>query len=198
MYNNIRRRASVPKLYEQQLVSENTLAFEEEGIKMRDEQFAELERQLQTTDDYSPNASYHLEGNWKGIQHVADGHLEEVDTGVDRQVLVDIGRKSVSTLDEIKVHPRLQKYHIDARIKKLSQGDAIDWATAEALAFGTLLKEGYDVRISGQDVGRGTFSQRHVMFVDNESEKAVVPLNHMFDDQNAFIEVTTMTLLPMR
>lgn len=67
------------------------------------------------------------------------------------------------------VHPQLLKNHIPNRLRRLETGDALDWATAEALAIGSLLYEGYHVRISGQDVGRGTFSQRHAMLVDQST-----------------------------
>ena len=73
----------------------------------------------------------------------------------------------------------MQKYHIEHRVKRVQEGTKLDWATAEALAFGSLLKEGYNVRISGQDVGRGTFSQRHVMLVDQKTERTIIPLNRM-------------------
>ena len=65
----------------------------------------------------------------------------------------------------------------------------IDWSTAEALAFGSLIAQGYNVRLSGQDVGRGTFSHRHAMLVDQDTGKVFIPLNHMEKDQKCFIEV---------
>ena len=92
-----------------------------------------------------------------------------------------------------EIHPRLKR-HINARLEKVEAGNGLDWATAEAMAFGSLMLEGYDVRISGQDVGRGTFSQRyahgpftcyhvthesrrHAMFVNHQDESVIVPLN---------------------
>lgn len=67
------------------------------------------------------------------------------------------------------IHPQLLKNHVQSRLKKLESGNALDWSTAEALAIGSLLYQGYNVRISGQDVGRGTFSQRHAMLVDQST-----------------------------
>lgn len=75
------------------------------------------------------------------------------------------------------IHPHLKKTFINGRIKKLAEGKGIDWATAEALAFGSLMYQGHNVRISGEDVGRGTFAQRHAMLVDQETNEVVVPLN---------------------
>ncbi|KAJ1678135.1 hypothetical protein EV182_004700, partial [Spiromyces aspiralis] len=90
-----------------------------------------------------------------------------------------VGRQSVAVPDGFKVHQRLEKLHIRPRLKNLESGTNIDWATAESLALATLLKEGYHVRISGQDVGRGTFSQRHVMMVCQETENVYIPLNDL-------------------
>ncbi|KAJ2794195.1 hypothetical protein H4R21_005596, partial [Coemansia helicoidea] len=100
-------------------------------------------------------------------------------TGVDVARLRDIGIQSVAPAQGVKVHSRIERFHIKPRLKRLEEGDGIDWATAEALAFGSLLAEGYNVRLSGQDVGRGTFSQRHAMFVCQDTERVYVPLNHL-------------------
>lgn len=101
------------------------------------------------------------------------------DTGVPSDVLKQVGEASVTVPPGVTVHSRLQKYHVEHRLKALEDGKKLDWATAEALAFGSLLVDGYHVRISGQDVGRGTFSQRHVMLVDQKTERAMVPLNNI-------------------
>lgn len=77
-----------------------------------------------------------------------------------------------------------------SRLAKVAEGTRIDWATAEALGIGSLLHEGFNVRISGQDVGRGTFSQRHVMLVDQATDNIHIPLNHVFPKQKAFLEVS--------
>lgn len=81
-------------------------------------------------------------------------------------VLKSVGEASVKVPAGMTIHPRLEKFHVNSRLKSIESGSSIDWATAEALAFGSLLKQGINVRISGQDVGRGTFSQRHAMLVD--------------------------------
>lgn len=191
MYSNIRPRPSVPKMYEEKLLEEQVYASKEDVEAVRASQRKVLESELQKVDgNYSPPSSLHLAGNWKNMTHITERPRldQEPATGVDKDQLLDIGRKSVATPIPMKLHPRLQKYHVDARLKKLEQGANIDWATAEALAFGSLLKEGHGVRISGQDVGRGTFSQRHAMFVCQESERTVIPLNHM-DSNQAYLEV---------
>lgn len=195
MYNNIRHRTSVPKLYEQKLLSENTLVSEQEADQVREKHIQALELGLKEAESFVPDAHMHLDGNWKGIHHIKTSIESEIpDTGYDTTTLFDIGKLSVTPPDGVKVHSRLQKYHIDQRVKKLTQGHSLDWATAEALAFGSLIQQGHDVRISGQDVGRGTFSQRHAMFVCQDTERAVIPLNHMQQDQSHYLEVANSPL----
>lgn len=80
------------------------------------------------------------------------------------------------------------------RLTKVSEGLNIDWSTAEALAFGTLLYEGFNVRISGQDVGRGTFSHRHIMLVDQQTNSIYIPLNNIFEKQTHFLEIANSIL----
>ncbi len=77
------------------------------------------------------------------------------------------------------LHPHLNKIHVSARLKRLESGDSVDWGLAEALSIGTLLYQGFNVRISGQDVGRATFAHRHAMLVDQESNETFIPLNEM-------------------
>ena len=86
----------------------------------------------------------------------------------------------------LNVHPRLRSRVIEPTAQAIENGEGIDWATAEHLAFGTLLVEGFPVRLSGQDVGRGTFCQRHAVLIDQETEERYMPLNHMPRGQATF------------
>lgn len=88
-----------------------------------------------------------------------------------------------------KVHPHLKKTHIEGRRKKLNTGEKIDWATAEAMAFGSLMYQGYNVRLSGEDVGRGTFSHRHCMLVDQDTNDMFIPLNELKGGNGGKLEV---------
>ncbi|KAG1472116.1 hypothetical protein G6F56_001733 [Rhizopus delemar] len=176
MYNNIRHRTSVPRSYEQKLAKENILA-ETKAQEVRQSYSDALEQGLKGAEAYDIPTDYHLAGNWKGLEHIQKHSSEQPKTGCNLDLLRQVGEASVQT--SVQVHSRLQKYHIDQRLKKLELGHSLDWATAEALAFGSLLKQDIGVRISGQDVGRGTFSQRHAMFVCQESERTVIPLNTM-------------------
>ncbi|KAJ1913221.1 hypothetical protein H4219_005298 [Mycoemilia scoparia] len=180
MYEIIRGRPSVPALYEQSLIKAGVM--DEGDVKgLRDQHYKFLEDKLeQSKHDFEPKEyNSRLEGRWEGMVIHKGQAITKMDTGVDIDVLKQIGKQSVNLPDGFKVHPRLQKFHINPRLKHLEQGTGIDWATAESLAFGTLLQEDYHVCICGQDVGRGTFSQRHVMFVNQDTEDVYVPFNEL-------------------
>ncbi|CAE6523813.1 unnamed protein product [Rhizoctonia solani] len=176
MYHKIRTRQSVPQIYEQKLVSEGLLS-EEKAAAGRTAYKQHLEKELTKADGYQPQADM-LGGKWSGMIWPGDSTKSnhKPKTGVDSRTLVEVGKASVAVPVGFATHPRLQR-HIKHRITSLESGQGIDWGTAEALAWGSLMLEGFDVRISGQDVGRGTFSHRHAMLVDQQTERVTVPLN---------------------
>ncbi|RXK41404.1 oxoglutarate dehydrogenase (succinyl-transferring), E1 component [Tremella mesenterica] len=195
MYEKIRNRKSVPELYEDQIIAGGFLD-KAEATESRKTCSVELARHLELVDDYRPKSEM-LDGKWKGFVWPAlDGVEHDPLTGVDKEVLEEVGRKSVTLPEGFNVHPRLLR-HISSRLKSLEHGDKVDFATAEAMAFGTLMEEGYDVRISGQDVGRGTFSQRHAMFVDQVTEQCSVPLNENIDAGKGRLELANSSLSEM-
>ncbi|SJL03317.1 related to Probable 2-oxoglutarate dehydrogenase E1 component DHKTD1 homolog, mitochondrial [Armillaria ostoyae] len=175
MYDKIQSRLSVPQLYEQKLVNEQTLTTEDIA-NVREQHKSNLNDKLDKVPSYVPSASM-LKEQWAGmVWPISKGAVQSPDTGVDKDILIRVGKASVQVPQGFEIHPKLQR-HIKNRLASLESGKGLDWATAEALAFGSLLLEGYDVRISGQDVGRGTFSQRHAMLVNQKNENTVVPLN---------------------
>ncbi|EUC53690.1 2-oxoglutarate dehydrogenase, E1 component [Rhizoctonia solani AG-3 Rhs1AP] len=176
MYHRIRTRQSVPQIYEQKLVSEGLLS-EENAAASRVAYKQHLEKELTKVDSYQPQADM-LGGKWSGMIWPGDSTKANHNpkTGVDLKTLVEVGKTSVAVPVGFATHPRLQR-HIKHRVTSLESGQGIDWGTAEALAWGSLMLEGFDVRISGQDVGRGTFSHRHAMLVDQQTERVTVPLN---------------------
>ncbi|MCA1963793.1 MAG: 2-oxoglutarate dehydrogenase E1 component, partial [Prosthecobacter sp.] len=109
-----------------------------------------------------------------------------IETGVARETLVRIGRKLLETPEGFHLHPTIAKRFLAARGKAIETGEGIDWATAEALAFGSLLTENHGVRLSGQDVRRGTFSHRHCVFYDTETRERHIPLNNLEEGQGRF------------
>ena len=109
-----------------------------------------------------------------------------VATGIERKKLQHIGEVLTTVPNDFNVNPTLAKRFIPRRVEALENGGPIDWAMAESLAFGSLLLEGTPVRLSGQDVGRGTFSQRHVVMHDYEGAGKYIPLEHVAPDQAKF------------
>jgi len=190
MYNNIRARKSVPKLYEEKLMAEDVIS---KGTidEFRQDYFEKLEDDFSEIESFKPEAD-HLQGKWKDMILPTET-VSRIDTGIDQEQMHDIGKASVTTPGDFEIHPRLEKFHVQSRLNKLKDGQKIDWATAEAIAFGSLLKEGFDVRICGQDVGRGTFSQRHAMLVDQKTERVHIPLNAMNQSQG-HLEVANSSL----
>ncbi|VDP20394.1 unnamed protein product [Heligmosomoides polygyrus] len=185
MYRVIESRESVPRQYADELIDQGLLS--EDDIKNEKETHtAKLMESFRAVDSTPPVAK-HLDGYWKGFVQ-APPEVQKWDTGCDVDLL------KIGAIPLQKVHPHLQKTHCEARIQKLVSGEGIDWGTAESLAFGSLLLEGNDVRISGQDVGRATFSFRHAMLVDNDSDQTHIPLNHISDKQQGFIEVANNLL----
>ncbi|KAH7108012.1 dehydrogenase E1 and transketolase domain-containing protein 1 [Auriculariales sp. MPI-PUGE-AT-0066] len=165
MYNNIRsRKSSAGILTDQQVATIRGAA--------RDG----LEAELAATPNYTPPANM-LQNQWAPfVWPMSNAAQHNPDTGVDSEHLKAVGNASVTLPADFHIHHRLQR-HTKNRLTSLETGQKLDWATGEALAFGTLMKQGYNVRISGQDCGRGTFSNRHAMFVDQETERVTVPLN---------------------
>ncbi|GAA5879230.1 hypothetical protein JCM3774_003528 [Rhodotorula dairenensis] len=177
MYNKIKDLPSIAKLYEQQLISDSILSASD-AESFRKAHFASLDESLAAADPqtFTP-PELEMPRGWNEMCWPREGEWKrEVETGFDPKTLREIGERSVQVPDDITVHPRLIKMHMAKRLQSLEKGEGLDFATAEALAFGSLLLEGYHVRLCGQDSGRGTFSQRHAILTDQKSERAVVPL----------------------
>ncbi|XP_023254198.1 probable 2-oxoglutarate dehydrogenase E1 component DHKTD1, mitochondrial, partial [Seriola lalandi dorsalis] len=139
---------------------------------------------------YSPPPT-NLQGRWGDLVEPQD-RVTTWDTGVPIPLLQFVGARSVDIPEQIQLHSHLGKTHAQARLLKLEEGTKLDWSTAEALAFGSLLSQGFSIRISGQDVGRGTFSQRHAMVVCQDTNDMYIPLNHISPQQTGFLEVTLL------
>ncbi|RUS74783.1 hypothetical protein EGW08_017450 [Elysia chlorotica] len=191
MYNAIKSRQSIPDLYAQQVVSSGFC--DEKDLTQALKGFNDyLVENLEKASSYE-NKPFHLQCQWSPLVQAGDS-ITRWDSGVAVDALKFIGARSVTVPDDMKIHPTLQRGHVDKRLKSLTEGKDIDWATAEALAMGSLLCQGFHVRISGQDVGRGTFSHRHCMLVDQETDHIYIPLNNISEKQGAFLEVANSAL----
>jgi len=131
------------------------------------------------SEDFVP-ATSHLAGAWAGFrQGTTKDMMASSDSGYEVSVLQQIGEASVQVPSGVRVHPRLVKGHVDTRKRRLIESN-LDWATAEALALGSVLVDGHNVRIAGQDVGRGTFSHRHLEVTCQKSGQRVVPFDQLY------------------
>ncbi|XP_053979325.1 probable 2-oxoglutarate dehydrogenase E1 component DHKTD1 homolog, mitochondrial [Hylaeus volcanicus] len=185
------RPKSVPDRYVEKLIKSNVLSMEKAKDIVKNHK-AWLNRALKQVDNYIPQPAY-FAGLWSEMQQ-ADATVTQWDTGVDLNLLKFIALKSVHAEDDSAIHPQLMKNHIQSRLKKVTNDERLDWATAEALAIGSLLYQGYSVRISGQDVGRGTFSHRHAMLVDQSTGGIHISLNSMIEGQTGKLELANSIL----
>ncbi|MGF1474973.1 MAG: 2-oxoglutarate dehydrogenase E1 component [Geminicoccaceae bacterium] len=180
MYQKIADHPTSLEIFAERLISDNVIS-----RKGREEVTAEFQKEMEDAHDaaksYKSNKADWLEGAWAGMNKAPEEYQRSA-TGFDGDRLKELGLKLTTMPDGLNVHRRLQRV-IGARKKAIEAGEGIDWATAEHLAFATLLAEGFPVRLSGQDSGRGTFSQRHAVITDQETEATYMPLAHLSDDQ---------------
>ncbi|MDP3781421.1 MAG: 2-oxoglutarate dehydrogenase E1 component [Sphingopyxis sp.] len=179
MYARIRQHPPVSQLCAAKLESEGVIDAGWADAR-RAEFIARLEDDFEGAKSYKPNKADWFAGRWSGLHAPADpeNSRRNIATGVSEKLFDSIGRIMTTVPDDLDVHKTLRRV-IDARgamFADKSDKEVFDWATAESLAFGTLLSEGYQVRLSGQDSGRGTFSQRHAVWVDQKDERKYVPL----------------------
>ncbi|GGA35875.1 2-oxoglutarate dehydrogenase E1 component [Pelagibacterium lentulum] len=190
MYKAIRAHRSTYEIYSEKLISEGVVTKEEAG-QIKADFRAQLEAEFEAGQDYRPNKADWLDGAWKNIKLAdADGPRRGV-TGVDVEKLQALGEKLCAVPEGFNVHRTVQRF-LDNRKRIIASGEGVDWATAEALAFATLADEGHPVRLSGQDVERGTFSQRHSVLYDQENERTYTPLNHLHEGQGRYEVINSM------
>ncbi len=185
MYKKIRSHPSTLEIYSKKLVGEGVVT-ETEVDQMKADWRARLEAEYEAGMGYKPNKADWLDGRWSGMKPA--GEVDDPrrgDTGVALETLRDIGKKITTAPDGFAVHKTVQRF-LDNRAKAIETGEGIDWATGEALAFCSLLKEGHPVRLSGQDCERGTFSQRHSVLFDQNTEERHTPFNHLGKEQSRY------------
>jgi len=191
IYSVINARGSVPDQYFKDLVAEGVLEQEARATTIAAYN-ATLNDHFNQIDTFVPERS-NLKAHWSALSEPSS-NVTTWDTGLDTSLLKFIGKRSVSFPEEFNVHSHLLKHHVDGRIKKMEGGSNIDWGTAEALAMGSLLYQGFNVRISGQDVGRATFSHRHAMLVDQASNEIFIPFNNMEVEKQGRLEIANSIL----
>src|SRR6476660_5332409 len=191
MYKAIRKHPTTAEIYAKKLVGEN-LVTEGEVEKMRADWRARLDAELEASQGYKANSADWLDGRWADIKAARDaddprrGH-----TGAPIAMLRQIGASITKIPEGFHAHRTIQRF-LENRRKAIEAGEDIDWSTAEALAFCSLMIEGHPVRLSGQDTERGTFSQRHSVLIDQENEDRYVPFNHVGEHQARFEVINSM------
>ena len=182
MYRAIDALKTTRTLYAERLAAEGVLSAADAQAEW-DAQTAMLDAANQAAKSYKPNKADWLEGHWAGLsQPDDDTERTQEATGVAGETLRQVGAALSHVPDGFAVNPKIAR-QLDAKRAMIATGEGIDWATGEALAFGTLLAEGNRVRLSGEDCQRGTFSQRHAVLIDQANQNEYTPLNNISPDQ---------------
>lgn len=183
MYQEIHNHPSIQQQYADKLIREGSFSKETiEGVEKAINH--QLYEDFQQSFSYKPSKADWLAGRWEGYVSRAEEQAQPL-TGVDKARLVEIGTSLSQVPEDFHLHPKLSRF-LASRKKMVMEEQPIDWSMAEALAFGSLLLEGHRVRLSGQDSGRGTFSQRHGVLRDQETEQKYISLNNLSPTQAQF------------
>jgi 2-oxoglutarate dehydrogenase E1 component len=180
MYKQIKNQETTREKYQKKLVADKIMTAEE-AQKTVDDFNTYMEEAFEATKSYKNNKADYLEGAWSGLTTAPDGDRRG-DTAVDTKTLKRIGKILTTVPDDFKANSKIIR-QLKAKAEMFEKGEGFDWATAEAMAFATLADQEFSIRLSGQDVGRGTFSQRHAILYDQETEEKYMPLQNISDKQ---------------
>lgn len=183
MYKKIAEQKTALTKYAAQLIAEKVLT-QDEFEEMVAEFEGELEEAFQATEGYKPNEADFLAGAWSDMKVAKEG-ANRGETAVSDDAVQKVGKFITTIPDGFNINKKLKRI-VDARAKMLETGEGLDWAMGENLAYATLLNEGYPVRLSGQDVGRGTFSHRHAIWYDQETNDQYYPHKALMNDEPKF------------
>jgi 2-oxoglutarate dehydrogenase E1 component len=176
MYAAIKKHRPISEIYAKRLIDEGVVdqAWVEKETK---DYIAYLEEEFRSAVSYLPNKADWFEGRWAGLGRPDEPVLgrRNIATAISDEELNKLGDVLTRVPEGVTIHKTLQRI-LDAKKQMFDSGEGFDWATAEALAFGSLLADGNGVRLSGQDSGRGTFSQRHAVWVDQKTGQKYIPL----------------------
>ncbi len=182
-YAKIRSHATTQEIYGKRLVDEAVITSAELD-QMRAAFRSRLDEELGAAEGYKPNKADWLDGRWAGVG-LPEDEARRGDTGVPLDILKEVGRRITAVPQDFNAHKTIVRL-LDRRRDMIETGDGIDWSMAEHLAFGTLLRDKFPVRLSGQDSERGTFSQRHSVLHDQVTERRYTPLKYVSPDQGRF------------
>ena len=183
MYRTIAQHPTTRQIYARRLAVEGVIG-EQEAQASYDAFQERMSAAHEAAAGYKMNKADWLEGAWTGLTRAPEQY-ERGSTAVPLELIREVGLAMTTVPESVRLHRKLERI-IGERRQSIESGTDIDWATAEQLAFGTLLREGFPVRLSGQDVGRGTFSQRHAILYDQTTEERYIPLAHLHAEQAPF------------
>jgi 2-oxoglutarate dehydrogenase E1 component len=189
MYRAIKAHPSTVEIYSKRLIEEGVVTAQD-AAGMTAAFRARLDAELAAADSYKPNKADWLDGRWSEIGF-ADDEARRGQTGVALDTLKEVGRRITAMPQDFHAHKTIQRL-LQRRREMVETGTGIDWSMAEHLALGTLLNEGFPVRLSGQDSERGTFSQRHSVLFDQETERRYTPLKYVAPGQGRFEVINSM------
>jgi len=182
MYKKIKKQSTTLDKYGKRLVDESLLSIDDlNNKKINFKKY--LEKEFLSSKNYKSDLKWY-DGTWSRYKPELGKDKRGV-SGVDKNKILSIGKKITSIPQNFVIHKTLKKI-FENKNKMFSENSKIDWSTAETLAFGTLLDEGFSVRLSGQDSGRGTFSQRHSVLRNQDSHERYIPLNNISKNQKKF------------
>ncbi|MBR0647820.1 2-oxoglutarate dehydrogenase E1 component [Plastoroseomonas hellenica] len=182
MYARIREMKTTRTLYAERLAQQGAVPAEESKA-INDAFIAQLEDAFQSAQSFKPNKADWLEGHWAGIKAAgSEGEERDEPTAVPTETLKEVGAALARVPEGFNANSKILR-QLEAKKQAIESGEGIDWATGEALAFGTLLLDGHRVRLSGEDVQRGTFSHRHAVLVDQTTQAEYMPVNNIREGQ---------------
>ena len=188
MYKKIKVQPTTLEIYGKKVAEEGLLSMEQ--INTKKSNFKKyLEKEFNSSKNYKSDLKWYS-GTWSRFKPELGKDKRGV-SGVEKKLIIEIGKKITSIPENFIVHKTLKKI-FEKKYKIFTENQKVDWSTAESLAFGSLLVEGFSVRLSGQDSGRGTFSQRHSVLRNQDSHERYVPLNNISKNQKKFEIIDTL------
>ncbi|MEM8698463.1 MAG: 2-oxoglutarate dehydrogenase E1 component [Pseudomonadota bacterium] len=189
MYKAIKKHKTVIQLYSDRLVADGLISAEEvDQNRVNFQNF--LAEEFESGRTYRPNKADWLDGRWSDLER-SEGEYQRGQTAISDALFSEVGTSLTRLPDGFNAHRTVGRL-LETKKEMIESGAGIDWATAEALAFGSLICDGYKVRLSGQDCTRGTFSQRHSGITDQETEERYYPLNHIREGQRQYEVIDSM------
>ncbi|GAA5072973.1 2-oxoglutarate dehydrogenase E1 component [Roseibacterium beibuensis] len=189
MYKKIKTQKTTLQIYTERLVKDGLIP-EGEIEDMKAAFQAHLNEEFERGKEYKPNKADWLDGRWSHLNREGEEY-QRGETAIAPETMAEVGRALTTAPEGFNLHKTVGRL-LESKKQMFETGQGFDWATAEALAFGSLLTEGYPVRLSGQDSTRGTFSQRHSGLVDQSTEDRYYPLNHIREGQQKYEVIDSM------